>query len=197
MANIVVCMPTMGSIDTRTGESLFRLRKGENKVAILTTEYSLVYMARENMVKKALENPETDYVLFIDSDIVFEPDTMLKLLKDAERGDGIYTAAYAYKDGSNGIVGRDSNGDPIILDNIKDRRLLIETKLVGLGMALISRNVLVKMSEEFAELFHPFSHSGEDYSFCMRAKECGYKAYIDLDICCGHVGKKVYEVENG
>lgn len=194
--NVVIGIPTMGSVDTKTTESLFRLNRGNNKVALLTTEYSLIYDARERIIHKALENSATDYVLFIDSDIVFEPDTLLKLLKTARiYKDSIISGAYPYKYEKANVVGFDLYGKEIpAVSSTKDNYILASS--IGMGMCLIPRKILEDIVKEYegSGIFHPFSGMGEDISFCRRVTSNGYKIIVDRAITCGHVGKKVYEV---
>jgi hypothetical protein len=33
---------------------------------------------------------------------------------------------------------------------------------------------------------------GEDVQFCVRAREAGHQPYVDLGLCCGHIGHRVY-----
>lgn len=194
--NVVIGIPTMGSIDTKTTESLFRLNKGDNKVMLLTTEYSLIYDARERIVHKALDNSSTDYVLFIDSDIVFEPDTLLKLIKTSKvHQNCIISGAYSFKQDNGNIVGFDLYGNEITKDMYGNLSFVMASS-IGMGMCLIPRNILEHIVKEYegSGIFHPFSGMGEDISFCRRVTSAGYKILIDRNVNCGHVGKKVYEV---
>ena len=49
-------------------------------------------------------------------------------------------------------------------------------------------DVIFECFSKFGTCFSPIGKVGEDLSFCMRAKELGYKMYLDTDVKCGHVG---------
>lgn len=54
---------------------------------------SLIYSSRNQLASKALEDG-ADYVLWLDSDMVFNPTTLLLLLKDIEEGADFVTGVY-------------------------------------------------------------------------------------------------------
>lgn len=173
MANVVLGLPTMGSVEAKTCEAFLKMDRGEHKICPIITEYALIYDARDRIVKKALANPETDYVWFIDSDIVIPKDALEKLIAiDAD----IVSASYPFKDDFGTVVGDDVTG-------------------VGMGCCLIKRSALEKIMDEYKTCFHPMSCIGEDISFCMRAKNLGLNIVLTSAVICKHVGKKVYEVK--
>jgi len=75
---------------------------------------------------------------------------------------------------------------------------------VATGCMLVHRKVFQDIEEKFPELkspiangefdfFHPInSATGEDVSFCKRAKEAGHQPHIDLGLPVFHVGYKTY-----
>jgi hypothetical protein len=75
---------------------------------------------------------------------------------------------------------------------------------VATGCMLVHRKVFQDIEEKFPELkspiangefdfFHPInSVTGEDVSFCKRAKEAGHQPHIDLGLPVFHVGYKTY-----
>jgi hypothetical protein len=64
---------------------------------------------------------------------------------------------------------------------------------VGFGFCLIKCSVLKSMFKRYKSIFEPKWGVGEDIAFCIRAKKCGYKIFIDRDIKLGHIGEKVYQ----
>jgi hypothetical protein len=75
---------------------------------------------------------------------------------------------------------------------------------VATGCMLVHRKVFQDIEEKYPELkspipngefdyFHPINAAtGEDVSFCKRAKESGHQPYIDLGLPVFHVGYKIY-----
>ena len=47
--------------------------------------------------------------------------------------------------------------------------------------------------EKFGDMFAPIQGTGEDLSFCWRARQCGYKIMADPRIQLGHVGHYVVD----
>jgi hypothetical protein len=37
---------------------------------------------------------------------------------------------------------------------------------------------------------------GEDLSFCLKARECGYKVHVDTSVRCGHIGSYAYSLDD-
>lgn len=198
MANVVLGMPTMGTVQAQTFEALMKINRGEHKLCTLITEYSLVYMARDNIVKRMLENPESDYLWFVDSDIVPDKETLNALIADDK---DIVSAVYPYRVDGDGIVGADFLLHTLKLDDViaddengEPKPLLKEIRRCGMGCCLVKRKVFESVLEEFGTCFTPKVNMGEDYSFCERAGELGFEVWIDGGIWCKHIGQKTYEV---
>jgi GT2 family glycosyltransferase len=69
---------------------------------------------------------------------------------------------------------------------------LIEIQGVGMACTLIKRKVFETVPKPW---FFPEPNIGEDLSFCIRAREAGYKIYCDTNLICGHVGNFVVTEE--
>lgn len=92
------------------------------------------------------------------------------------------------------------------LDTVKDIRSggtqdkVVEVEYIATGCALIHRSVYLdimkrhperapkKQGEPFDFFGHDVGVGGEDIAFCALAKDAGHKSYLDLAICCGHIG---------
>lgn len=193
MAKVVLGIPTTGSIETRTFEALFKIDRKEHNIFPLVTEHALVYMARDSIVNKMLENPEAEYIWFVDSDIIVEKDTLNKLVK-ADKD--IVSGCYPYKSETGSVVGIDANLETITMyDLMKEKDHTVKIARAGMGCCLIKRCVLEDVMAKYNTCFTPMGELGEDYAFCERAKECGYDIWIDREVILKHIGKKVYEVK--
>ena len=79
MAKTLVAVPCMDQVPAQFAHSLATLTKvGETVVAFQIS--SLVYMARNDLAKKAVACG-ADFVLWIDSDMVFTPDLLQRLME--------------------------------------------------------------------------------------------------------------------
>ncbi len=146
-----------------------------------------VHVVRNQVLERArMYRP--DYYMWIDSDINFTPNDFYKLLVHAEKDfvsiiSGIYVmkTTYPYNDFACGKL----EGGTLNRDDIKGQSDLIEVKANGLGWMLVKGEVF-----EHDGLEQPFTQdehgTGEDALFQIRAKELGYRSYIDPSLIVGH-----------
>jgi len=160
----------------------------------------LVFDARDEAAQVAINNGY-DYVLYIDSDMLFAPDALIHLLQhDADVATGLY-----FK--------RKGNHEPVICKRIDRRydedgkcvkqaiadtetdidRDIFEVEACGFGFCLVKTATLKKVMDKYVSCFEPISGMGEDYSFCYRCKEMGIKIICDTRFWLGHMGAYVYD----
>ena len=192
---ILLGMPTVGTIPTKTVISLLATVE-RGKVEPMIVSGSLVYDARDAIAMYAVEN-DYDYVLYVDSDMVFNADDLRRLLAHQV---GICSGLYVTRDGRN---------ENVIYSKVITRRRFPYRKperipdnsttgfapvsACGFGFCLIKTSVLKSMLKYYKSLFEPSKGVGEDIAFCLRAKRVGFKTFVDRDVKLGHVGEKVYE----
>ena len=184
MAKILVCVPAMDMVASGFAQSLAMLRKGGHEVSIMFQCGSLVYDSRNRLAKEAVKN--YDYSMWFDSDMIFAPDTMLKLL---ERDKPFVSGMYFRRSHPYTLVAFDE----IDCEAKKWKDAKVPTELtkvggVGFGCVLLKREVLFEVAAKFGCWFDPINGFGEDLSFCWRAKEAGYDVWLDPSVSCGHVG---------
>ena len=192
---VLLGMPCMRTIPYRTVISLLRTVK-RGAVEPCMVEGSLVYDSRDTIARYAVDNG-FDYVLYVDSDMVFDSDDLNKLLAhDKDIVSGLY-------------VTRNGDDKNVAYKEVITRRrwpyrepkLIHDTQTsgygpvaaVGFGFCLIKTEVVKSMFKRYKSLFEPKWGVGEDIAFCLRAKRCGYEIWLDRDVKLGHVGEMVYE----
>ena len=185
MSKILICVPSMDYVAAGFAQSLAMLQKGGNETAIMFQVGSLVYEARNKLAKKAIEL-ETDYTMWLDSDMVFEPDTMIRLL---EHNKPFISGAYFRRSPPYSLVAFEE----VDAENRKWKDLALPSEVtkcggVGFGCVLVKTEVLFNVAAKYGNWFEPMNNFGEDLSFCYRARQCGYDLYIDPSITCGHIG---------
>ena len=157
------------------------------------TENSLVYDARNYLAQYAIDN-DLDYVLWVDSDVIFPADGLERLLAhDKDFVTGVYfqrrpphyPTIYSH-------VGED--GKEVCTDYTKKR--LFQVEGCGFGFCLVKVDVMRKMVNEYGYLFHPIPQLGEDLSFCYRWTQMGGEIWCDPTIKLGHLGTQVYGEED-
>ena len=187
----------MDTIPALFGQSLALLqRAGDTQIGWEVG--SLVYNARNNLARQAIK-AEADWVLWLDSDMVFAPDTLQRMLKVCTENDIDFLTAVCFR--------RKPPYTPCLfdrLDLLPDDKGASYTALLsvpegrfqvgGCGFAgvLMSLDVLLSVQSKFnGRMFDPLSGMGEDVSFCWRARQCGYEIWCDSSIEFGHVGNTV------
>lgn len=189
---IMIAVPCMDQVPARFAQSLATLQKvGECVIGFQVG--SLVYVARENLAGGAIEMG-ADYVLWLDSDMVFNPDTLVRLLADKDKGDIVSGLYYR----------RVSPFTPVLFKDLSIKETgaswtefeelpeeIFECGGIGFGCVLTPTSVLADVLAKYGTMFTPLQGMGEDLSFCWRARELGYKIVCDPEIALGHVGTYV------
>jgi hypothetical protein len=169
---------------------------------------SVVSRARNLLAKDFLESKCTD-LLFIDSDINFEPEDVFRLMawtSDAKKGivagvprvrgeERVYIAALDYDE--NNELTMNAMG-------------LVRAKRVATAFMMVRRDVFETLVEAHPEWTYYDKKSdrnlpalfdfklteegymGEDFLFCDRAREVGFEVWVDPTIKLGHMGVQEY-----
>lgn len=121
-----------------------------------------------------------DYVLWIDSDQVFEPECF-EMLINADK-DVVAAPIKTLPHGhfNCGFINAEKTGFQKITEFVEND--LLEVDYVGFGFILFKRGVFEKLQFPYfkAVKFGAIpGELGEDFSFCLRAKEAGIKFYVD------------------
>lgn len=185
MAKILICIPAMDMVATGFSQSLAMLQKGGNETAIMFEVGSLIYEARNKLAKQAIAMG-ADYTMWFDSDMLFKPDTMIRLLAhDAPMVSG----AYFRRSPPYHLVAFDEcDAETRKWTDLPLPTETVKCGGVGFGCVLIKTEVLFEVAARYKTWFEPFNGFGEDLSFCWRARQCGYDILLDPTITCGHVG---------
>lgn len=192
---ILIAVPCMDSVPSQFAQSLATLNKVEECVVAFQMG-SLIYNSR-NYLATAAVKMEADYVLWLDSDMVFSSDVLQRLWKDRDKGDIItgvyYRRVEPYKPVlfSKLSIENDQCQWEDYNDFPEDR--IFEVEGCGFGCVLTPTNVFVDVINRFGNMFSPIGGVGEDLSFCWRARQCGYKIVADPSIQLGHVGHYVID----
>lgn len=158
---------------------------------------SLVYDARNQLVGDALGN-KADRILWLDSDMVFEPDLLARLSQDMDetgadvvcglffgRRPPIQPAIYS-------VLKTEQKGDMLYIHEEKyenyPKDSLFEIAACGMAATLVSVDICRKIVERYGMPFSPLPGLGEDLSFCYRARELGASLMCDSSVKVNHLG---------
>jgi len=172
--------------------------KDENfSFSVTNTKGMVTDQARNNIVSRFLHQrePKCDYLLFLDSDMIF-PSNLVERLLDlkADIATGLaFKKWYPHQPTIYKLEGRDF----VSILNYPQNKVI---KIDGCGMAcvLIKRKVFEKIPEPWFE-FKPIRRFGrkmilsEDLVFCKKAKKVGFTIKCDTSLVCGHVGGVIDE----
>ena len=203
---VLIAIPAMRSVMTDFFISVINLEYNGNTLLSVAAN-SLVYDARNYLVKKAIEN-EVDYMFFVDSDMVFDSKTMVNLLRDAVENDLDYVTALTFR--------RQFPTSPTVAKTLSwyqeedthlphgaaevysdyPRDQLFEIAGSGLACTLVKLEAIGRAANAYQmSPFEPLPNLSEDYSFCFRLKELGIKMYCDSRVKVGHVGDYIFNEE--
>ena len=199
----LIAVPTMDMIHYQFFESFIHLKKGEDASVFLMPN-TLIYDAR-NIISLIAMQKNFDRVMWMDSDMTFPQDTILKLAKhmDDDPECKMVTGLYVRRKipvtptiySTLQEPGRDEN-DKVIkrvnpyIDYPRDAFFPI--KACGFGCVMTSVDLIREVWNTYSDAFTPFSWCGEDLSFCKRVNDLGYTIWCDSSIRCGHVGTMIF-----
>jgi glycosyltransferase involved in cell wall biosynthesis len=147
----------------------------------IVSGYQLPF-SRNRIIQHALDS-NSDYVFFVDADMVFQPDVLLKLYAH----DLPMVNALAFR--------RTFPSYPCIFkwvdankcyETVEYTNGLLEVDATGMACHLIKTEVFRKMKKPY--YYYRDNLFSSDLTFCENAKKLGYKIMIDTDVKIGHIG---------
>lgn len=215
--SVLIALPCYGGmVSDKTAKGLFNLGK---ELRTNQIDHGLITLANESLITKGrsrianffINNTQYEYVMFIDADIGFEPQDVLKLLSYQR---DIVCGAYPMK--SIPLQYNYNISQPPLAEDG-----LIKIDSIGFGFALIHRRVFDKIRENYEDLkytpslghssypiteaeyhnsYHYFNELKkdmaflpEDFSFFERASSVGFTSWLDTSIKLCHVGSHVFQ----
>jgi hypothetical protein len=208
-----ICMPCYGGMLTES--TFMSFIKWSNTCRQLgldwtietMTNESLISRARNTLVAKFLNNPDSTHLMFIDADIGWEPWHLLVLLnRDVDVIGGLYPMkSLPVKWVVNGFEGAETGPDG-----------LQEVSKTGTGFMLVKRHVFEKLNDHPA--VKPFANDiglpkeldkhlktyydtavrenryySEDWTFCENWRDMGGKVWVDKRVTLKHTGTYVFD----
>ena len=215
--SVMIGLPCAGGIvSEKTTLGLFNLgkelvRNNINHGLLTLTNSSLITQARSKIANFFINNTEYNYLFFLDSDIGFKPEDVLKLIGHQVP---IVSGAYPMK-----ILPEKYCVDVVQPEHRQGNLLKINGN--GMGFVLIHRQVFLDIAKQYPGLkflpsdyhsdtphtkaemnnsYHYFAEHknqqafmSEDKSFFYRARQVGYDSWLDTTIRLNHTGYHIYE----
>jgi hypothetical protein len=190
---IAICTPVHG--DTRAGYT-FSLaamlletvkQRPDLELKVFYVSCSNVAVGRQRLVEKVVDW-DGDWLLWIDSDHDFPPDSLIRLLAHDEPFIGCNQSRREQAATPTAGIGEEL----VYTTPKKVQDGEVETvDWLGLAFCLVSMRAL---QEADLPLFQGVVDEGEDVIFCIRMKEAGYPPKVDhrLSAQVGHIGLTRY-----
>ncbi len=183
---IAIGLPTNRGVKPETAISLFNLVKSKHDFHFIISTHG--YNTAENrnyIVAQAIQNNCT-HLLLTDDDMIYPADSLDRLLAHKKDIVGaVYNVRNLEGDGQKEVIE--------YLDGKSDG--LFECKALGGGLLLIDLKIISKMK---SPLFWYKLHStgmiemSNDWWFCEKAREVGFKVFCDPTLSVKHIGDREY-----
>jgi GT2 family glycosyltransferase len=195
----LIAIPCMDYLEADFVECLLRMRPvGDVEIRLL--KGSLVYDARNQITRYAIEKGGFDYILWLDSDMTFEPDLMERLLADIEGAEdgrrkmAVTGLCFARRPPfkpciySRLDVKQEGNLITPVSENYWEypRDSVFEVEACGFACVLMRMDMLEAMGI-YGVPFFPVAGLGEDLTFCWRARKLDMKFWCDSRLKIGHI----------
>ena len=166
-----------------------------------------VWRGRNQLVEHFLTS-EADYLLFVDADMVFEPehmDTLVKAMVETQDA-GLIGGYYVSRDQAmRPLLGWMNDDETAELPSIETiprlleaRGKMVECDLVATGFMIIRREVLETLKDPWFIVKSEEGEDGEmlhwssDNVFVQKVRRAGYKTYGHFGVELGHIGNYVF-----
>jgi hypothetical protein len=177
-------------------------RKGPQRIVGLLQEWSSANVSgsRNNLTRQFLEGMG-DWLLWIDSDMSFQPDAMEQLLASADAEKRPIIGGLCFGSANGRLFptvyqwGETETKDLVTWTDAGYRRdSIIQVGATGAAFLLVHRSALETMRDRaFSAVFPWFQEmemngkpAGEDITFCLRAGICQLPVFVNTAVKVGH-----------
>ena len=181
--HVAICVPCRDMVHSLFAFNLLQLvqycQYQNIKINVLMQTGSLISRQRQNLAMSAIDAKAT-HILWLDSDMMY-PVTVAETL--LQHNQDIVACNYSTRTEPLKGVAYKKIGDWeswIRPDNVKPR--LQEVAGVGMGCMLTATRVFSQLDKPYFEVSWVDDYSdfiGEDFYFCVVARQAGYKVWID------------------
>lgn len=211
-SQVHICIPCYGGMLSEAVFSsmlrfqLLAAKQGLKYDVSTMVNESLVTRARNSLVGLMMANPSSTHLLFIDADIRFSPEVIAQLvLRDKDIiGGPVPVKSEPLRYALNKLPNPLIEGD------------LLELRHLGTAFLMVKREVFLKLFEahpqekyrdglKIGKEVEPFLYNifasyvndngdllSEDFAFCERARELGYRIWCDRSIKLDHFGQHTF-----
>ena len=195
----LIAVPAMDMLSTDFCRSCVGLQLS-GEVQWTFSQGSLVYDGR-NLLAEAAISGGFDRVLWLASDMVFDPYLFLRLSEHLDLGKEMVSGLYVSRKAPiHPVIYKSIRRDPLengflpVAEAYSDypRDSLFPVAGCGFGAVMMTTELLRRLQAAYGLPFTPLPGFGEDLSFCLRVQELGAEMWCDSSIKLGHAGMAIY-----
>ena len=203
MSKILIGIPTVSNVDASFFASILSMRYDDgNQYMTYVKSNSLIYNARIEIAHEAIR-AGADYLMFIDSDMVCQSDTVKRMVAGIHGKDFLTSLYFRRRMPTKPLILKylewyqdETLGAQTYAETYEDypRDSVFEVEGCGFGCCIMRTEIAKRM--EIAcngNPWTPLPNLSEDFAFCWRARQIeGIKLWCDSSIRPGHAGLHVY-----
>jgi hypothetical protein len=195
--SVSILVPTKDTVYSHFSYSLSNLVKLTTQMGIETHLFfdasTILINQRESLIKQAIE-VGSEWVLWLDSDMMFPPSVLMRLLAHNEDlvGCNYMKRSYPFKTVAFTDTSDWENWIPIQYSNE-----LVEAEAVGMGCVLMKTALFKELQKPYFEYtYQPKTEDwgGEDFTLFKKFNKLGHKLKIDMNLSneIYHIGTFAY-----
>jgi len=195
--SVSILVPTKDTVYSHFSYSLSNLVKLTTQMGIETHLFfdasTILINQRESLIKQAIE-VGSEWVLWLDSDMMFPPTVLMRLLAHNEDlvGCNYMKRSYPFKTVAFTDTSDWENWIPIQYSNE-----LVEAEAVGMGCVLMKTALFKELQKPYFEYtYQPKTEDwgGEDFTLFKKFNKLGHKLKIDMNLSneIYHIGTFAY-----
>ena len=182
---VAIGLPTNRLVRPKTAQSLLEtIVKSKNNYKFIVSTRGYNTAENRNYISAQAVKSGCTHLMFTDDDMIYEHDTIEKLLAhDKDIVGGLYKTKY-----------EEQNDLIEYLDGKKEEDKLFECVALGGGLLLVKTDVFKKVPEPwFGYKWHAgMVTESNDWYFCRKARESGFKIWCDTNVTAKHIGLYEY-----
>ena len=196
--HVALCIPSGEMVHADFMLSVLHLvqsaRVAGHRMSLVNSKTSLITQGRNLAVKAALE-AKAEWLLFLDSDMIFPPDTVSRLMAHERE---IVAATYPRKSWPLAFIGTRVDGAPLSLSDTG----LVEAGRLPAGCLLIAANVFDRLKAPYFRCGYNEESGdvvGEDFWFSEAVRAAGVPLWCDMQLSrlVEHIGSYRFKVKDG
>lgn len=196
--NILIAIPTARYVEPETLRSLWNLDVPEGYKLHLEFFHGYQIDQIRNLIGEWAKR--YDYLFSVDADIVVPPNALRNMLAaNKDIVSGLYIQRIPNTHTLEVYMDTPGGGCTNVPYSMLKDRGLVEIAACGFGCALIKSVVFRNMKYPHFVYKSALNHRdtvSEDVYFCMKARDSGFKVWVDASIKCNHLGNKTFVVDD-